>query len=204
MFTCYHGFIADDEGFEPPEPFGSLVFKTSSIDHSDNHPVRSTSSMISHEFNSCKSSVSRFIIIVPAEHVFYYITWTHVVKFEYGFQSFFQPCRWQMFSDCMFSCSHAVIRRLMISIRNLPEPNDVSWCAYWLCYHWMQCNQCHPISCSPCVQASIFDRVPSVLIPCMHGIRRNMESTRISNLTVILCVSWGMYRKQGFPRFRLK
>lgn len=48
-------FIADDEGFEPPEPFGSLVFKTSSIDHSDNHPVRSTSSMISHEFNSCKS-----------------------------------------------------------------------------------------------------------------------------------------------------
>ena len=29
---------ADGEGFEPPDPFGSLVFKTSAIGHSATHP----------------------------------------------------------------------------------------------------------------------------------------------------------------------
>ena len=30
--------LADSVGFEPTEPFGSLVFKTSAIDHSTNYP----------------------------------------------------------------------------------------------------------------------------------------------------------------------
>ncbi len=33
-------FLADEEGFEPPEPLGSTVFKTAAIDHSATHPVR--------------------------------------------------------------------------------------------------------------------------------------------------------------------
>ena len=32
--------LADEEGFEPPEPLGSTVFKTAAIDHSATHPVR--------------------------------------------------------------------------------------------------------------------------------------------------------------------
>jgi hypothetical protein len=28
------GFLAEREGFEPPEPLGSTVFKTAAIDHS--------------------------------------------------------------------------------------------------------------------------------------------------------------------------
>lgn len=36
---------------------------------------------------------------------------------------------------------------------------------------------------------SILDQISSVLMSCIHGISRNMESTRISNLAVILCVS---------------
>ena len=30
--------LADEEGFEPPEPLGSTVFKTAAIDHSATHP----------------------------------------------------------------------------------------------------------------------------------------------------------------------
>lgn len=30
---------ADGEGFEPPEPFGSVVFKTTAIVHSATHPT---------------------------------------------------------------------------------------------------------------------------------------------------------------------
>ncbi len=30
---------ADGEGFEPPEPFGSAVFKTAAIVHSATHPT---------------------------------------------------------------------------------------------------------------------------------------------------------------------
>ena len=30
--------MADEEGFEPPEPLGSTVFKTAAIDHSATHP----------------------------------------------------------------------------------------------------------------------------------------------------------------------
>jgi hypothetical protein len=32
--------LADEEGFEPPEPLGSTVFKTAAIDHSATHPIR--------------------------------------------------------------------------------------------------------------------------------------------------------------------
>ena len=32
-------FIAEREGFEPPEPFSSTVFKTAVIDHSTTSPV---------------------------------------------------------------------------------------------------------------------------------------------------------------------
>ena len=34
-------FIAEREGFEPPEPFSSTVFKTAVIDHSTTSPVLS-------------------------------------------------------------------------------------------------------------------------------------------------------------------
>ena len=30
--------MAESEGFEPPEPFGSTVFKTAAFDHSANSP----------------------------------------------------------------------------------------------------------------------------------------------------------------------
>ena len=36
-----HGYFensAESEGFEPPKPFGSTVFKTAAIDHSANFP----------------------------------------------------------------------------------------------------------------------------------------------------------------------
>ena len=33
------GFLAENEGFEPPVPCGTLVFKTSAFDHSANSPV---------------------------------------------------------------------------------------------------------------------------------------------------------------------
>ena len=32
-------YLAESEGFEPPEPFSSTVFKTAAIDHSANSPV---------------------------------------------------------------------------------------------------------------------------------------------------------------------
>ena len=32
-------FIAEREGFEPPEPFSSTVFKTAVIDHSTTSPM---------------------------------------------------------------------------------------------------------------------------------------------------------------------
>ena len=32
-------FIAEREGFEPPEPFSSTVFKTAVIDHSTTSPI---------------------------------------------------------------------------------------------------------------------------------------------------------------------
>ncbi len=31
--------VAEREGFEPPEPFGSMVFKTTAIDHSAISPL---------------------------------------------------------------------------------------------------------------------------------------------------------------------
>ena len=34
----YHKIMAESEGFEPPEPFGSTVFKTAAFDHSANSP----------------------------------------------------------------------------------------------------------------------------------------------------------------------
>ena len=42
MFTRFCTFqyfdLAESEGFEPPEPLGSTVFKTAAIDHSANSP----------------------------------------------------------------------------------------------------------------------------------------------------------------------
>ena len=32
-------FLAEGEGFEPPVPFGTMVFKTTAIDHSANPPI---------------------------------------------------------------------------------------------------------------------------------------------------------------------
>ena len=32
-------FVAEREGFEPPEPFSSTVFKTAVIDHSTTSPI---------------------------------------------------------------------------------------------------------------------------------------------------------------------
>ena len=44
MQSCYGlvrlGSVADEVGFEPTEPFGSLVFKTSALNHSATHPCR--------------------------------------------------------------------------------------------------------------------------------------------------------------------
>ena len=31
-------FLAENEGFEPPVPLGTIVFKTTAIDHSANSP----------------------------------------------------------------------------------------------------------------------------------------------------------------------
>ena len=36
--TSCLSFFAEDEGFEPPDPCGSTVFKTAAIDHSANPP----------------------------------------------------------------------------------------------------------------------------------------------------------------------
>ena len=36
--------MAESEGFEPPEPFGSTVFKTAAIDHSASSPLASVTS----------------------------------------------------------------------------------------------------------------------------------------------------------------
>ena len=33
--------LADSEGFEPPVPYGTIVFKTTAFDHSANYPSRS-------------------------------------------------------------------------------------------------------------------------------------------------------------------
>ena len=38
-FTSYDCFIAEREGFEPPEPLGSTVFKTAAIDRSAIFPA---------------------------------------------------------------------------------------------------------------------------------------------------------------------
>ena len=38
MLQLFFGFFAESEGFEPPEPCGSTVFKTAAIDHSANFP----------------------------------------------------------------------------------------------------------------------------------------------------------------------
>ncbi len=36
--TFWYCYLAESEGFEPPEPLGSTVFKTAAIDHSANSP----------------------------------------------------------------------------------------------------------------------------------------------------------------------
>jgi hypothetical protein len=33
------GVLADGEGFEPPDPFGSTVFKTAALNRSATHPL---------------------------------------------------------------------------------------------------------------------------------------------------------------------
>ncbi len=32
--------MAENEGFEPPVPYGTIVFKTTAIDHSANSPLQ--------------------------------------------------------------------------------------------------------------------------------------------------------------------
>jgi hypothetical protein len=34
------GFLAENEGFEPPVPYGTTVFKTAAFDHSANSPLQ--------------------------------------------------------------------------------------------------------------------------------------------------------------------
>ena len=41
------GQMAEGEGFEPPEPFGSTVFKTAAIDHSATPPQGHVSALVS-------------------------------------------------------------------------------------------------------------------------------------------------------------
>ncbi len=54
-FTVHRFFIrrtlAESEGFEPPEPCGSTVFKTAAIDHSANFPETKVAPI----FHSAKS-----------------------------------------------------------------------------------------------------------------------------------------------------
>ena len=60
-FTVHRFFIrstlAESEGFEPPEPCGSTVFKTAAIDHSANFP----GTKVAPFFHSAKS-LPRFIV----------------------------------------------------------------------------------------------------------------------------------------------
>ena len=39
IFSRFLGFFAEREGFEPPVPLGTVVFKTTVIDHSTISPV---------------------------------------------------------------------------------------------------------------------------------------------------------------------
>ncbi len=39
--SLHYGFsFAENEGFEPPVPLGTIVFKTTAIDHSANSPLQ--------------------------------------------------------------------------------------------------------------------------------------------------------------------
>ena len=38
IINKFRFYLAESEGFEPPEPRGSTVFKTAAIDHSANSP----------------------------------------------------------------------------------------------------------------------------------------------------------------------
>lgn len=55
-----HRAMAEREGFEPPEPFGSTVFKTAAIDHSATSPVGSNSG---HRGISAISSLQRLTLL---------------------------------------------------------------------------------------------------------------------------------------------
>ena len=56
-FATRFFFLAESEGFEPPEPCGSTVFKTAAIDHSANFP----GTKVAPFFHSAKS-LPRFIV----------------------------------------------------------------------------------------------------------------------------------------------
>lgn len=56
-FATRFFFSAESEGFEPPEPCGSTVFKTAAIDHSANFP----GTKVAPFFHSAKS-LPRFIV----------------------------------------------------------------------------------------------------------------------------------------------
>ena len=45
-------FFAEREGFEPPVPFSTSVFKTGAIDHSATSPISKLNAVVS--FNGCK------------------------------------------------------------------------------------------------------------------------------------------------------
>ena len=53
--------MAESEGFEPPEPFGSTVFKTAAFDHSAISPVFKTEPSVYVYKPSIKSYCNIFI-----------------------------------------------------------------------------------------------------------------------------------------------
>ena len=62
--------FAEREGFEPPEPFSSTVFKTAVIDHSTTSPSVLGTANLSKLFNNPKNfCVSLRIMIIEAENI---------------------------------------------------------------------------------------------------------------------------------------
>ena len=54
--------MAESEGFEPPEPFGSTVFKTAAFDHSANSPQDTTKYSKSYIFTKTQYHVNVYRI----------------------------------------------------------------------------------------------------------------------------------------------
>ena len=71
-------FIAEREGFEPPEPFSSTVFKTAVIDHSTTSPIPSGHWFV---MKDCKSKEkirkSQILLKNLAENIWRYCVYLH-------------------------------------------------------------------------------------------------------------------------------